>query len=85
MAINHNQMPVFMPGGVCDPAAYIRDMRHACMNASTHLKFFADWIFTGREVKSIGDICIDVYEASFFPALYIWIVLMIRDRNLNTF
>lgn len=87
MAINHNQMPVLMPGasalvpGSCDPAEFVGDIQHSCMTVSTHIKFLADWIFIKSGVASVGDMFIYLGEFLFLPALYIWIAFVIKDHN----
>lgn len=81
IAVNGGLMPVLDP--ICDPLLYIRDGSHVCMTASTHLKFLCDWMVWnhGQMVSSIGDFFVDFYGLAFWPALFTWIVLMIKDAG----
>jgi hypothetical protein len=80
MAVNGGQMPVQWPGG-CDPKMMGDDITHACMTHATHLKFLADWIVLQAGVASPGDLFIWTWEATFMPALYAWLALIIRDHS----
>jgi hypothetical protein len=80
MAVNQNQMPVFIPNG-CQPIA---DMIHSCMTPGTHLKFLADWIvLTDDLVASPGDLLVWFSEKSWYVTQIIWACLVIRDYSRN--
>lgn len=81
MVVNHGQMPVRWPGTICDPEDIGRDFVHACMVEGTHLKVLADIITTHKGVMSIGDVLLDASDWMFWPALAIWVALMIRDNS----
>ncbi len=78
MAANHSQMPVNMPPGVLvDP----NDIFHAAMTSATHLKFLADWIVLGSGIASPGDFGLWLWDATWLPALAIWVSLVIKDHK----
>lgn len=81
MVLNHGQMPVRWPGTFCDPEDIGHDFVHACMVPGTHLKALADIITTHRGVMSIGDVLLDTSEWAFYPALAIWVALMIKNYS----
>jgi hypothetical protein len=82
MAANGNQMPVLVPGG-CNPITDMaEDSINACMVASTHLKFLADWIVVRHTgVASIGDFFEWAANYSFWPSLAVWIGFILKDHN----
>lgn len=81
MAANHGQMPVLIPGGDCSMVD-AEDIIHSCMNAGTHLKFLADWIVIRHlGVASPGDFLEWASDATFWPALFAWVMFMIRDHK----
>jgi|ERR1700676_1058353 len=83
MGVNGGQMPVQWPGG-CDPKVFEDDLIHTCMTHATHLKFLCDWISIQGGVASPADFLIWAWEATFMPALYAWLALVVRDHsNLN--
>lgn len=73
MGVNHSQMPVLIPGlthGACPIDGTESDVIHTCMNASTHLKFLADWVtIRGLGIACPGDFLEFFGEATFRPAL----------------
>ena len=80
IAANHGQMPVqcihgsdkFLDGNPI----------HACMVASSHLKFLSDWVLiNGLGIASPGDFLMWAYEIVLTPFTYIWALLMIIDSN----
>lgn len=82
MGINHGQMPVLWPGGVCDSSNFIHDTMHSCMNQSTHLKFLADWIvIKGLGVASPGDFFEWAFESIVGPCYFAWVALIIKNHN----
>ena len=84
MAINHGQMPVLVPGNDCsliEPEDFI----HTCMTAGTHLKFLADWIVINHfGVASPGDFLEWACDQTFWPALFAWVMFVIRDHDERT-
>lgn len=84
MAANHGQMPVLIPGNNCsliEPEDFI----HTCMTAGTHLKFLADWIVINHfGVASPGDFLEWACDQTFWPALFAWVMFVIRDHDERT-
>jgi hypothetical protein len=79
IAANHGSMPVLVPGG-CEPGM-ISEI-HSCMTRTSHLKFLADWILVrGIGIASPGDFLELLFDATFMPALYMWMALVIRKFN----
>jgi len=78
LAANHGQMPVQWPGGCggWDVSEY--DFIHVCMTHASHLKFLCDWISLGGYIASPGDMLI--FLGSYFqtPAMFAWIILMVK-------
>src|SRR5258707_11259536 len=66
MAMNNNQMPVFIPGG-CPVGTDLGDGIHTCMNAHTHLKALADWILIPGAIASPGDMFLWTSEVILKP------------------
>lgn len=87
LALNHGMMPVLDPGG-CDPADFIGDTVHVCMQAGTHLNALADWVVMHSNgsvgVASPGDLFIWLHQYAFWPCLVAWAALMVRDRQART-
>lgn len=84
MGVNHAKMPVLVPGGICDPDMYSGSLIHQCMTHASHLKFLADWInlvSSQGAIASPGDMIIDLGAYLFFPAIFIWVVLMVKEHN----
>lgn len=81
MAANHSQMPVLMPGGVCPVEGL--DPYHVCMNATTHLKWLADWFSYRHYIASPGDLFITIGELTTYPSLCIWATLLVQKVNLG--
>ena len=85
MVSNHNQMPVFVPGGECSPEIFgDRDIVHSCMTPKTHLKFLADIVWFNDESAdaSIGDLLIEGFEYTFWPCLILFIYRSFERRKV---
>lgn len=71
MGANAGSMPVMWPvnwggdGGV--------DSNHILMTARTHLNFFGDWINMHNGVASIGDMLMDIYNATWIPGVVAYV------------
>lgn len=82
MAVNNNQMPVYMPGGCTldifkDEGGFII---HTCMTKASHLKFLADWFILNRSgIASPGDFFIWAAEKALEPGLFAWLILVLND------
>src|SRR5260221_1869027 len=84
VASNHGVMPVLTSNCEVREAAWDEsgDSIHACMTKSSRLKIFSDWVFIpGLGTASLGDGLETIYDKGMFPALFIWIALIVKDRN----
>ena len=80
MASNGGTMPVLYPSG-CSVDILGVDLWHSCFTHATHLKILCDWIpFTGG-VYSLGDVFIEFWDLTMYPALAVWIALIVADVN----
>lgn len=80
MAANGGTMPVLYPSG-CSTDILGVDLWHSCFTHATHLKILCDWIpFTGG-VYSLGDCFIELWDLFLYPALAVWIALLVSDLN----
>ena len=79
MALNHGQMPVHLPPELVSQVEF--DARHSIMTASTHLKFFCDWLSLDDGIASPGDLLIWLSQAISTPCLAVWATLMIKESN----
>ncbi len=80
LAANGGQMPVLFPGGCAN--GFGDDIIHACMTSSSHLKFLADWIIINHlGAFSPGDLLLMLQEVTFRPALFAWVVLVVKDHQ----
>jgi hypothetical protein len=57
------------------------DTIHACMDKASHLKIFADWVWTPSGTASLGDALEYGAEYIMYPCLFIWLGLMLGDWN----
>jgi len=52
------------------------------MAHADHLKFLADWlVIRGLGIASIGDVFEWAYQATQFPAMIIWLTLILKDHQ----
>lgn len=81
-AFNHNQMPVLWYGDCTkDINEEILAPTHQCMTKSTHLNFLADWIDIKVGFESLGDVLLDLFDMTFSPFLFTWVILMVKDSQ----
>ena len=83
MITNGNQMPVFTPGGDCSFIQY-SDFVHVCVNAHTHFKFLADWVFingASPTIASLGDFLEWAYDQTALPSFAVWATLVIKEHH----
>lgn len=84
MLVNNNQMPVYIPGG-CNSEIMDRlfshDLIHSCMNHSTHLKLFSDWLIVGTGVASPGDFLIWSGQSTAIPFVVAWFFLVFTQTE----
>ncbi len=79
MGVNNGWMPVQVPG--CTGGEALSQI-HRCMAHADHLKFLADWlVIRGLGIASIGDVFEWAYQATQFPAMIIWLTLILKDHQ----
>jgi hypothetical protein len=66
---------------VGNAAAERGDVIHVCMDKTSHLKILSDWVYSPLGTASPGDMLIYGSEYIFYPCLFIWLGLILRDWN----